>query len=426
MDTTVAPIAALQLLDGIAVGVGDALECQGWLGQIRRVRGFLDSCEGQVMLRLDELAAAGQSFGSEDTSAKCSGVSSKEAGKRKRRSKTLDQADGFGDALAGGEVTAEHVDQLADAAERLPDDVRAALFDRADDLLQHAVTHDPARFGRHVRDVARNLQRDAGVERDRQQRATTTLSWKVAADGMYDVHARLHPLLGNRLIRALDAEVASRVAAGEAAGEREFVARTVNRARLAAEALVDLVSGAQPISRAIVADVSVLIDADTLTTGEYHEHSVCEDSYGAPLGVESVRALLCSGLITPIVRGASGTVLDLGRTTRTPNREQRRALRAMYRTCVAHGCEVPFDRCELHHIVEWAPGGPTNLDNLVPTCSRHHHQIHTYGWQLDLASDRTLTVLDRHGRVVMVTTPDVPHRARWRRTASPPGRVFRD
>ena len=423
MTSTAAPIAALQALGRADVASGDGIACQGLLGHIRRLRGYLDAYEAKVLVRVDELAEVGASFGSEATSTRCSGVSSKEAGTRKDRAKTLDELPAFGDALAEGEVTAEHVDKLADVARALTDEVRSSLFERVDHLLGHAASHDPTRFGRHVRDLARNLERQAGIDRDRQQRAATFLSWKVAADGMYDVHARLHPLAGNRLVRALDAEVAARIAAGEAAGEREFVERTINRGRVAAEALVDLVSGGHQMTRPIVADVSVLVDADTLVTGEHHDHTVCETTHGAALPIESVRALLCGGLITPVILGVDGTVLDAGRTIRTPNREQRRALRAMYRTCAAHGCDVGFDRCEVHHIIPWEQRGPTDLDNLLPVCSRHHHLIHAHGWRLHLAPDRTLTVTDRHGEIVMVTTPDMPHRSRHHTAARhrPPG-----
>ena len=92
----------------------------------------------------------------------------------------------------------------------------------------------------------------------------------------------------------------------------------------------------------------------------------------------------------PIVLSGAGEVLDLGRAQRLANRAQRRALRALYRTCGATGCEVPFDRCEVHHIHWWDNGGPTDLRNLVPLCSRHHHLVHDHGWQVQLDEARTL------------------------------------
>ena len=412
MNPTAAPLSALHALDGVDVSSADQVTCQRLLTHLRQIRGYADSYEARVLRRVRELAQAGESFGPDDTSTRCSGVSSKDAKSRTARAETLEHADGFDTALAAGAVTAEHVDQLGRAAAGLSEELRGELFDRSADLLAHATSHDPARFGRHVRDLARNLERDAGVTRDRQQRDATYLSWKVAADGMYDVHARLHPLLGNRLVRVLDAEVAARVAAGEAAGEREFADRAVNRSRLAAEALVDLVAGGRPIDRPLVADISVLIDADTLGSGACHDDSVCETSHGAPLPISSVRALLCLGVITPVMLDTTGTVVNVGRSRRFPNREQRRALRAMYRTCAIDACEVVFDRCEIHHVVEWEHHGPTDLGNLIPTCSRHHHLIHAQRWRLHLAPDRTLTVTDRHRQVVSVSVPDMPHASR--------------
>ena len=61
--------------------------------------------------------------------------------------------------------------------------------------------------------------------------------------------------------------------------------------------------------------------------------------------------------------------LNLGRTTRLANRAQRRALRALYRTCAIPGCTTGYDRCKLHHIIWWRHGGRTDLDNLLPVCS---------------------------------------------------------
>ena len=53
--------------------------------------------------------------------------------------------------------------------------------------------------------------------------------------------------------------------------------------------------------------------------------------------------------------------------------KQRLALRAMHATCAVEGCDMDFDWCEIHHLHPWEHGGLTDLDNLVPLCSYHHH-----------------------------------------------------
>ena len=119
--------------------------------------------------------------------------------------------------------------------------------------------------------------------------------------------------------------------------------------------------------------------------------------------VETVRRWACLGTITPVVVGADGVRLFLGRETRLANRAQRRALRVWYRTCAL--CDVPFEHTQAHH-VSWYElhHGRTNIDNLVPLCARHHHLVHEGGWHLHLAADRTLTVT-RPGGVVTTHGP---------------------
>jgi hypothetical protein len=169
-------------------------------------------------------------------------------------------------------------------------------------------------------------------------------------------------------------------------------------------------------SRAIEADITVIIDYATLTTGEFHDHSVCETSYGTVLPPASVQRLLCNGRVTPVILDSNGNPFNLGRTVRHANRNQRRALRAIYRSCGFPGCDVGFWRCEIHHIHPWELGGLTDLANLLPICSRHHHVIHEGGWQLHLAPDRTLTITQPNSQTYGTAQPDI-------RSGSPPGRT---
>jgi Domain of unknown function (DUF222) len=84
--------------------------------------------------------------------------------------------------------------------------------------------------------------------------------------------------------------------------------------------------------------------------------------------------------------------LDLGRTTRLASKAQRRALRVMYPTCAVPGCCVRFQYTSAHHVIWWERGGRTDLGNLLPLCSRHHHLVHEGGWHLNLDDQRILTV----------------------------------
>jgi hypothetical protein len=139
-----------------------------------------------------------------------------------------------------------------------------------------------------------------------------------------------------------------------------------------------------------VPEITVLVDWQTLSSGA-HAHGICETSDGTPLPVDTVRRLCCQAEVLPIVLNGTGQVLDQGRSARTVNRKQRRALRAIHRTCGHPTCQVRFDQCAIHHVIWWRNGGATDIDNLVPLCSTHHHLVHEGGWTLTMTLDRVAT-----------------------------------
>jgi hypothetical protein len=57
------------------------------------------------------------------------------------------------------------------------------------------------------------------------------------------------------------------------------------------------------------------------------------------------------------------------------------------------GCSRPGSWCEAHHVVPWTRGGPTNPNNLLLLCSRHHVQVHEGRWQLLLHPDGHVEVI---------------------------------
>jgi hypothetical protein len=163
--------------------------------------------------------------------------------------------------------------------------------------------------------------------------------------------------------------------------------------------LANLIAAGHGELRPAVVEVAFHVDLQTALSCELHEHSVCELDDGTPIPPMAARRLLCDASVVPIIRGSNGLPLDAGRTRRQADREQRRALRSMYRTCAFAGCTRRFSQCHIHHIIEWLDGGPTDLENLLPVCSYHHHMVHEGGWGLSMDPDRTLTIRRPDGSV---------------------------
>ncbi|MDP7702789.1 HNH endonuclease signature motif containing protein [Mycobacterium sp. TY815] len=80
-----------------------------------------------------------------------------------------------------------------------------------------------------------------------------------------------------------------------------------------------------------------------------------------------------------IFDGHSNRPLYLGRARRIASADQRLALIAAERGCTFPGCDVPADKCEVHHINEWATGGNTDVDTLTLACAPNHKLIER-GW----------------------------------------------
>ncbi|HET8614325.1 MAG TPA: HNH endonuclease signature motif containing protein, partial [Actinomycetales bacterium] len=52
--------------------------------------------------------------------------------------------------------------------------------------------------------------------------------------------------------------------------------------------------------------------------------------------------------------------------------------------CRFPGCHRPPLMCHAHHLVHWADGGPTSMDNLILLCGHHPRLVHAGPWRLSL------------------------------------------
>ncbi len=357
------------------------------LQTFRVVQGWMDHFQARVLSRSNQLDVSAA-----EVLIRNAGISAAEAKAKDRRSKALEEAPSFSDALAEGAVSSAHTDALANATSRLDDATKDLFLEHEAALLDQATHSTPEEFARHCRQLKDRISRDQGIERSERQKRDTSLRKSICPrTGMYRINAELDPELGHQVFSSLEAEIAAMITANTEL-------REIDRNHLAAHALGHLVSGGHQAIRPTQVEMTIIVDLETLTDG-LHEESVCEFGDGTPIPVGMARRLACNASILPVVLNGDGIPLDIGRTQRLANRAQRRALRAMYRTCAFHGCDISFDRCEIHHLHEWANGGPTDLRHLIPTCKHHHHLIHEGGWTLTLAADRTLTIRTPDGEV---------------------------
>jgi hypothetical protein len=135
------------------------------------------------------------------------------------------------------------------------------------------------------------------------------------------------------------------------------------------------------IDRPPTCSLMVRVDLDALLRGEVGPGEVCEIDNQAPIPVAMARDLANDSFLRLVFHQA-GDIRAVSHLGRTVNRKLRTALAHRDRCCVVPGCGVPFG-LEIDHVVPFALGGPTELDNLALLC-HHHHYLKSYeGWTLE-------------------------------------------
>jgi hypothetical protein len=240
----------------------------------------------------------------------------------------------------------------------------------------------------HVERLARAWRRcDRVMEtRDRERahlvRSATTY---VDEDGMVILRARLTPELGAVVQRALEAASEHLYQESKEAAAPESVGEEVTAAQRRADALALLAESAleHGLDRGTTADrYQVVMHVEGVGDAAAEQAVLELADGGIHVSAETSRRLSCDASLVVMREDADGSVLDVGRKTRTIPTAVRRALEARDKRCRFPGCSAR--RCDAHHIEHWADGGPTALDNLVLLCRRHHRLVHEGGYELEL------------------------------------------
>ena len=365
--------------------VMDSDELAALTSQIAQLKSWCDSLQVRATRRQRALASAGRADDPRNTLSRHGRNSSKDAHTANERERVCTALPGFEDALTAGTVAAGHIDAIANATRNLDDATTAEFNARHDDLLDDATRLGVDAFERNCRDLAKSLTAQAAAasdadELDHQRAASNVRRWVDQRTGMCHTHLELDPVRDRALWAAIEA---GRATLRQCDGNRR-----TPWDQLTVDAVVAAIGGGDRADR--VPEITVLIDHRSLIDG-LHSRGICETDNGMPLPVSTVRRLCCEAELLPVVLDGAGQALDVGMAKRTATRAQRRALRAMHRTCAHPDCTVPFDACRIHHVIPWQAGGPTDIDDLLPVCEPHHHLVHEGGWSLAMTPDRVAT-----------------------------------
>src|SRR5215207_873567 len=361
------------------------------------LKAWCDAVQVRATRRIGQLAAQGRAEAPKDLLAAHGKQSGKDARDADERERVCTSLPNFEDALAGGSVSAGHVDAIAHATRNLDGSALAEFNALADDLLRDAERCSVDVFERNCKELATFVKASQpgasdADELERQRKASCVKRWTDKASGMRMTLLKLDPVR--------DAIWWAGVKRAKGLVQRRPGGDKLDWEQLLVDAVVE---AAQPGGEGgrVVTQLHVLIDHDTLVAG-LHANSVSELSDGTPLPVSVVRQMACQAEIIPIVLNGQGQALDVGRAQRLATEAQRQALRAMYSTCAIPGCATPVDDCHIHHVDHFEDGGETNLDRMLPLCTLGgcHTRVHEGGWQLDMEpTTRAITITRPDGNI---------------------------
>ncbi len=272
--------------------------------------------------------------------------------------------------MATGAVSADHLDVLARLTKNLSEIERSDLDAAADTMIASATSDYVSEFERKTRNMIneiRNTHRpnDDAAELDRQRNQSAIKRWVDKISGIHKTLIECDPIRDAAVHAAIDAQLAR---LKQQTGSDNT---TVPFGSLHVDALVAAVSADQP-GRARIPEISLLIDQRSACHGQ-HPDTICETSTGVQLPVSTVQRLCCDANIHGVLLDDNGEVLNVGRERRTATRAQRRALRAMHRTCAHPHCTIASTTAGS----TTSSGGATSATPTSTTCWRYANNTTT-------------------------------------------------
>ncbi|MGH2786083.1 MAG: DUF222 domain-containing protein [Actinomycetota bacterium] len=245
----------------------------------------------------------------------------------------------------------------------------ANLDPKAEDSLLEAAESETVAA---LRDRCREVRAAAFADEDaceRIRRGRYLRHW-TDPDGAVRLNGRFAPDDGARLLASVRARAERLQAEARRGGQREPADA------YEADALLGFASG----DSAPKAVVHVEVDRAAFERGRVEPGERCVIRGVGPVPVAVARRMARNGMVKIIERDGVD-VTRVAHAGRSIPAHLRTALEARDRTCVVPGCDMESG-LEIDHIVPFAEGGATSLDNLARLCRYHHGEKTHRGWSL--------------------------------------------
>ncbi|MFF2552783.1 DUF222 domain-containing protein [Nocardia sp. NPDC058058] len=326
------------------------------------------------------------------------------------------------EAQREGAISGDHARQIMAIMNRLPSELDMGKKEVAEEILtDYARNGFPDALPRLGEEIMMRVDPDGQLAKDadRQRMRGITIG-RQRADGMSTVSGELTPTLRAVLDPVL-AKLARPGMCNPDDPESPWTAdESIHREVVEAAAKRDTRSAAQRTHDALLGflrpeigttnlgshrglPVSTVI---TMSIGEVERAAgVVTTASGGTVSVPEALKLASKSIPYLAIFDPNGMPLHLSgkrvgtKAHRLATKAQRLALTAAEKGCTRPECDAPATMAAVHHIVEWAKGGPTDIENLTLACDSCHALVHDGpgGWKT----------------VVMGPETDYPGRTGW-------------
>ncbi|MDE0375563.1 MAG: DUF222 domain-containing protein [bacterium] len=304
----------------------------------------------------------------------------RESKKMAKVARRLQKMPNVKERFAAGQITVDHVNALANAAEK----VGTEAVNGDDRLIDAAAQLLPDSFDRHARRWSNEKLIERGVDPlERQRRAREAKLWVEKETGLGVLMAKVPRPQFEHLRQAIDNHYMAQLRQDSAAGQDPDLVRSPKQR--VADVVFELLTNrnadtGEPVAGTVgvraKASTQLILLAPLGVVDGTDPDGICEIIGVGPVPASVLTTLSPDTEVAGMIFDRAGRPLWLGRNQRLANAAQRLAVAIRDRGCFA--CGAPMHRCELHHIQEWhRDRGRTDVDNLVAVCRRHHKWLET-------------------------------------------------